>query len=133
MRILKKMIYFGLYWNLRLISYYRVLITSWRILVSFRGFSVQITFFGWPVQHLSFHNSSFAFKILFNVNGKVTQSVTHPLFSFLINFILLGFGETNLYSHGCWCCSNNYDYNLDPIAGAAADRLLTVHWLTGQC
>ncbi len=135
---MKRWYIFGLCWNLRLMSYYRVLIIYGRILVSFRGFSVQITLFlGWPVKHLSFHNSSFAFKILFNVNGKVTHSVTHPLFSFLIiscHFVGVFWvlGETDLYSDGCCCCWNNYDYNLDLIAGAAADHLLTVHWLTGQ-
>jgi hypothetical protein len=131
------MIYLGSCWNLRLTSYYRVLIIYWRILVSFRGFSVQIIFFGWPVKHLRFHtSSSFAFKILFNVNGKVTHSVTHHLFFFSDHFILLGFlgfGETDLDSHGCcWCCcccSNNYDYNLDPIgrssSGSPFDCALT--------
>jgi hypothetical protein len=32
------------------------------------------------VQYLSFHKSTFALKIIFNVNGKATQSVSHPLF-----------------------------------------------------
>jgi hypothetical protein len=43
---------------------------SWRILVSCRGFFWRLYFC--LLKDLNFHNSSFAFKILFNVNGKVT-------------------------------------------------------------
>jgi hypothetical protein len=32
------------------------------------------------VKYLSFHNSSFALRSFFNVNGKAIHSVTHPLF-----------------------------------------------------
>jgi len=55
------------------ISYNRVII-SWRILVFFRGFFWRLYFC--MVKYLSFHNSSFAFNIHFNVNGKAT--VWHP-------------------------------------------------------
>ncbi len=51
------------------ISYYRVIIISWRILVSFRGFFWRLYFF--LVKYLSFYNSSFALRhLLFHVNGK---------------------------------------------------------------
>ncbi len=41
---------------------------SWRILVSFRGFFEDYIFARWNI--LSFHNSSFALRYFFNVNGE---------------------------------------------------------------
>jgi hypothetical protein len=49
------------------IGYNRVKI-SWRILVSFGGFFWRLWFY--MVKYLSFHNSSFALRLIFNVNGK---------------------------------------------------------------
>jgi len=51
-------------------------------LVSFRGFFEDYIFA--MVKYLSFHNSSFCLKILFNVNGKA-----HPLFIFALTEPLL--------------------------------------------
>jgi hypothetical protein len=75
MRIFERW-YFGLCWNLRLV------IELYKILKDF-GFSKRIfwTLYFCMVKYLSFHMSSFALKIhIFNVNGKVIHSVTHPLF-----------------------------------------------------
>ncbi len=74
---------FGLCWNLRLVI--RVMIISWRILVSFKGF-FEDYIFAWWNYILSFHNSSFCLKIHLNVNGKATVWHT-PCFVFV--FVLL--------------------------------------------
>jgi hypothetical protein len=63
------------------ISYNRVIIIiSWRILVSFRGFFFWrlIYFFAWW-NIFSFHNSSFAFRYFFHVNDKATVVIDTPL------------------------------------------------------
>jgi len=59
------------------INSYRVIIMSWRILVSFRGFFEDYNFC--VVKYLSFHNSSFALRYFFNVNGKAI--VWHTFYS----------------------------------------------------
>ncbi len=51
-------------WILRLVISYRVIIISWKILVSFRGFFFGRLYFC-MVKYLSFHNSSICLKILF--------------------------------------------------------------------
>ncbi len=59
------------------ISYYRVIIISPNILVSFERMFLKFTFLHGEI--LSFHDSFlFGLKILFSVNGKAI-SVTHPL------------------------------------------------------
>jgi hypothetical protein len=63
------------------ISYYRVIIISWRILAFFkknlRGFFEDYIFAWWNIW--VFLTLFFCLKILFNVNGKATVCVTHPL------------------------------------------------------
>jgi hypothetical protein len=61
---------------------YRVIITSWRILVCFRGFFEDYyIIFAWWKYYLSFHNSSsFALRYFFNVNGKAKVCHTPKLF-----------------------------------------------------
>jgi hypothetical protein len=66
MRIFERW-YFGLVSKLEI--GYRVII-SWRILVSYRGFFWRLYFR--IVKYMNFHNSSFALRYLFNVNGKDT-------------------------------------------------------------
>ncbi len=46
----------------------RVIIWSWRILISFRKFIKRLYFC--MVKYFNFHNSSFALRYIFNVNGK---------------------------------------------------------------
>jgi hypothetical protein len=65
---------------LKLEIIYRVIL-SWRILVSFRGFFWRLYFC--MVKYLHFHNSSFALRYVFNVNGKATVWHT-PLFKFVM-------------------------------------------------
>ncbi len=69
------MIIFGLCWNLRLLVIKEfIIITSWRILVSFRGnFFLGEDYIFCMVKYLNFHNSSFALRYFVkNVNGKAT-------------------------------------------------------------
>ncbi len=63
------------------ISYNRVIIICWRILVSVRGFFFWRLVYFCMVKYLNCHNSSFALRYLFfTVNGKATN-VTYPLLS----------------------------------------------------
>ncbi len=66
--------YFGLCWNLRLVT--ELLYYLEGFLVSFRGFFEDYIFAWW--NYLSFHNSSFALRIFFNVKWQ-GHIVTHPL------------------------------------------------------
>jgi hypothetical protein len=63
-------------------------IKSWRILVSFRGMFFGRLYFC-TMKYLSFHNSSFCLKILFNVNGKATVWHTPCYIPFVWGNILL--------------------------------------------
>ncbi len=49
------------------------------------------------VKYLSFHNSSFALRYFFNVNGKATQCVTHPL-------VVLQNACVGFLTSQCLCC-----------------------------
>jgi hypothetical protein len=74
MRIFERW-YFGLCWNLRLVI--ELILISWRILVSFRGFFEDYIFANEIFQFPWFF---FNIRILFNVNGKATDNDT-PLVS----------------------------------------------------
>jgi hypothetical protein len=74
MRIFERW-YFGLCWNLRLVV--ELILISWRILVSFRGFFEDYIFAN---EIFEFPWFFFCIRILFNVNGKATDYDT-PLVS----------------------------------------------------
>jgi len=65
------------------ISYYRVIIISWRILISFRVFFGDYIFAWWNIW--VFMILLFAFKYFFNVNGE-GHIVTHPLYIYVMLF-----------------------------------------------
>ncbi len=75
MRVFERWYLFWLVLKLE-ISYNRVIIIFWRILVSFRRFFEDYYFC--MVKYLSFHNSSFALRYIFKVNDTPPCGASSP-------------------------------------------------------
>jgi hypothetical protein len=90
-------------------------ILSWRILVSCRGFSWRLYFH--TVKYLNFHNSSFALRDLFNVNGKDT--VWHITCFVLFCFCCLEISQTCMVLHVALL-----------VLSLESSQKVRVHWLS---